>query len=213
MILAQRSAMVGSGLPYDSEVGWLESRTTQWINIGVTVTSSVGLSCRALSTGYISGGYMTALFGNRSGDGVNDGTCIGRVTSNFFSAHGPTTAWQPRSTSTNVWADIEFTDSTSSGRTFSFNGTAYSNTNANSNWPKAAGFALFAGGSNGGNVGKWRIAFAKVIADSILVRDYIPVRVGSVGYLYDRANPTGGPLGNGLYGSATATPLIAGPDK
>lgn len=47
--------------------------------------------------------------------------------------------------------------------------------------------------------------------------DECRVVVGSgasaVGYLYDRANPTGGPLGNGLYGSATATPLVAGPDK
>lgn len=46
-----------------------------------------------------------------------------------------------------------------------------------------------------------------------LVRDFVPVRVGQVGYLYDRANPTGGPSGNGLYGSATSTPLVAGPDK
>ena len=30
---------------------------------------------------------------------------------------------------------------------------------------------------------------------------------------YDRVNPTGGPSGNGLYGSATSTPLVAGPDK
>lgn len=45
-----------------------------------------------------------------------------------------------------------------------------------------------------------------IINNSTLVRDFIPVRVGSsssaVGYLYDRANPTGGPLGNGLYGNA-----------
>ena len=45
-----------------------------------------------------------------------------------------------------------------------------------------------------------------------LALDLVPVRVGTVGYLYDRANPTGGPLGNGLYGSATSTPLVAGPD-
>lgn len=47
---------------------------------------------------------------------------------------------------------------------------------------------------------------AKLSINSTLVRDYIPVRVGSgssaVGYLYDRANPDGGPLGNGLYGNA-----------
>lgn len=51
------------------------------------------------------------------------------------------------------------------------------------------------------------------IEQGVLVRDFIPVRVGTAGYLYDRANPTGGPLGNGLYGSATSTPLVAGPDK
>ena len=51
------------------------------------------------------------------------------------------------------------------------------------------------------------------IEQGVLVRDFMPVRVGTVGYLYDRANPTGGPLGNGLYGSATSTPLVAGPDK
>ena len=49
-------------------------------------------------------------------------------------------------------------------------------------------------------------------ADGYL-HDFIPVRVGTVGYLYDRANPTGGPSGNGLYGSETATPLVAGPNK
>jgi hypothetical protein len=49
-------------------------------------------------------------------------------------------------------------------------------------------------------------------ADGYL-HDFVPVRVGTVGYLYDRANPTGGPSGNGLYGSATSTPLVAGPDR
>ena len=50
-------------------------------------------------------------------------------------------------------------------------------------------------------------------ADNNLALDLISVRVGTAGYLYDRANPTGGPSGNGLYGSATSTALVAGPDK
>jgi hypothetical protein len=53
----------------------------------------------------------------------------------------------------------------------------------------------------------------QILVNGVLVRDFIPVRIGQVGYLFDRANPTGGPLGNGLYGSATSTPLVAGPDK
>lgn len=58
-----------------------------------------------------------------------------------------------------------------------------------------------------------RLYSFKIYDGQTLVRDFIPVRVGTAGYLYDRANPTGGPLGNGLYGSATSTPLVAGPDK
>lgn len=55
--------------------------------------------------------------------------------------------------------------------------------------------------------------YAKLISESVIVRDFVPVRVGTAGFLYDRANPTGGPSGNGLYGSATSTPLVAGPDR
>lgn len=45
---------------------------------------------------------------------------------------------------------------------------------------------------------------------------FIPVRVGSganaVGYLYDKANPTGGPLGNGLYPNSGTGAFVIGPD-
>ena len=62
---------------------------------------------------------------------------------------------------------------------------------------------------------KGRIYSLKIMQGSgyPTVRNFQPVRIGAAGYLYDRANPTGGPLGNGLYGSATSTPLVAGPDK
>jgi hypothetical protein len=59
--------------------------------------------------------------------------------------------------------------------------------------------------------------YFKISRAGVLVRDYIPVRVGSgasaVGYLYDRANPTGGPLGNGLYGNSGSGAFVVGPDK
>ena len=50
----------------------------------------------------------------------------------------------------------------------------------------------------------------KIYSGGVLVRDYIPVRVGTAGALYDRANPTGGPQGDGLYFSGTDTPLTPG---
>jgi hypothetical protein len=61
-----------------------------------------------------------------------------------------------------------------------------------------------------------RIYSAKFYDGTTLVRDLIPVRVGSgssaVGYLYDKANPTGGPLGNGLYGNSGSGAFVIGPD-
>ena len=43
-------------------------------------------------------------------------------------------------------------------------------------------------------------------AQGVLVRDYVPVRVGTAGALYDRVTGT-------VFRSATSTPLVAGPDK
>jgi hypothetical protein len=61
-----------------------------------------------------------------------------------------------------------------------------------------------------------RISAAKIWQSGVLVRNFQPVRVGSganaVGYLYDRANPTGGPLGKGLYPNAGSGAFVIGPD-
>lgn len=48
--------------------------------------------------------------------------------------------------------------------------------------------------------------------DGTLLFDGIPVRVGQTGYLYDRANPYGGPNGNGLYGNLGTGSFVLGPD-
>lgn len=40
---------------------------------------------------------------------------------------------------------------------------------------------------------KVKMKYCKISLDGVLMRDYIPVRIGTTGYLYDRANPTGGP--------------------
>ena len=58
-----------------------------------------------------------------------------------------------------------------------------------------------------------RIAYCKMwTVDGQLVRDFIPVRVGQTGAWYDRANPTGGPNGNGLYYNNGTGYFQPGPD-
>lgn len=57
-----------------------------------------------------------------------------------------------------------------------------------------------------------RAYYFKMYDGDTLVCDMIPVRVGDVGYMYDRARPNSGPLGNGLFGNVGAGQFICGPD-
>lgn len=52
---------------------------------------------------------------------------------------------------------------------------------------------------------KGAIYFVKLYHDGILVRDFIPVRVGNVGYMYDEVSGQ-------LFGNAGTGEFILGPD-
>ena len=51
-----------------------------------------------------------------------------------------------------------------------------------------------------------RLMFCKIYQNNVLVRDYIPVRKGMVGYLYDRVSGK-------LFGNAGTGDFVLGPDK
>ena len=73
-------------------------------------------------------------------------------------------------------------------------------------------FYAFGMGRADGTVTKGRARIYAIKINGNITRDMIPVRVGQTGYFYDRANPTGGPLGNGLYGNAGTGAFVVGPD-
>ena len=56
-----------------------------------------------------------------------------------------------------------------------------------------------------GNTGG-QIYYAKIIVDGVLVRDFIPVRVGQIGYLYDKVSGE-------LFGNQGSGNFTLGPDK
>lgn len=61
-------------------------------------------------------------------------------------------------------------------------------------------------GSDGGNVASsLRIYYFKIKDNTTLARDFIPVRVGQVGYMYDRVSKT-------LFGNAGSGAFVLGPD-
>lgn len=75
-------------------------------------------------------------------------------------------------------------------------------------WNTAGNFHLFhAGALNlASDKGRNRLYWCKVYEDGVLTHDLIPVRKGSVGYMYDRVSGQ-------LYGNVGSGAFILGPDK
>jgi hypothetical protein len=203
-------------LPYDAEVEYLESTGSQYIDTGFVGGSSSAVEIVASSPNTANN---AALFGARD-SGTNYGFAI----------------WQRAVIGSNAGVRFDYFAVSSDERRIRLASNAWDASGRNivrkdgpdnflngvqSNGNPAATFvcnySFFLGAINTAGtaslpfVGK--VYSCDIFSGSTLVRDLHPVRVGTVGYLYDRANPTGGPLGNGLYGSATSTPLGAGPDK
>ena len=65
-------------------------------------------------------------------------------------------------------------------------------------------FGLHSSSFQRGLVG--RICYCKIYSNQILVRDFIPVRVGQVGYMYDKVSGT-------LIGNAGTGDFVLGPEK
>ena len=73
-----------------------------------------------------------------------------------------------------------------------------------STWSKVAPLCLF--GGYGNVVGAYRCYYVHLRKNGVLVRDYIPVRKGTVGYMYDRVSGR-------LFGNAGTGSFVIGPDK
>jgi hypothetical protein len=183
-------------LPYDAEVEYLESTGTQYVDTGlgyfpdfeadIQMRENVGNNAFGVGTdGRVGRASQSQPFWRLIVDNGNRGLSPALITNRNTVAY--------------------------KNGVFSANGTTVS-TYANS---FATGtMAIFTSGVNIPTAYPLMVySFKAWDSNGVLVRSFVPVRVGTVGYLYDRANPTGGPSGNGLYGSATSKPLVAGPDK
>ena len=211
-MLAARNgiAVSGGGGPFDRAVAWLESDGSQHIKTGLYISEVRKLEIRAQLTAapnpnasYICGGYRSRVR-----------TQIAANTAYIFMSFGSSTAVQSQGIPTDMAVhDYAF----DSGEFYIDGSLRQSFTWAVQNI--ASPFCLFArgsgtGGAVDGNI-TGRIFSCRLygIDNSLpLLRDFIPVRVGSVGYMYDCANPTGGPLGNGLYPNSGSGAFTIGPD-
>ena len=222
MMIAARNAFLMSGakLPYDAEVEYLESTGTQYIDTGVIGGSATKVRIVAASPNSAS---IASLFGARQGSSNRPSFGIWQRTNTNV---GPAIRFDFNSATTdsvvgaNAWLANASNEVVKHGRYNLVNGAEVAN-NAAHSFSLSYPFFLLNINTNGVPTAYPFIGslYACQIWDSggVLIRDLIPVRVGSgssaVGYLYDRANPTGGPIGNGLYPNAGTGSFILGPDK
>lgn len=207
-------------LPYDAEVEYLESDGGRYIDTGVmSGASGLVIEARLYYDRYRSA--YQPFFGARKDEasqcvrlilqGSNNGMC-------YTTPGGRSGASKGLDFASAVWHDVRYDCDEMSAI---IDGATARQTDRGSAY--SASMRLFGLGGSATSIAQagTRIASFKTWLNDVLVRDFIPVRVGSVGYLYDRANPTGGPLGNGLYGNfsdgkggVTGFPAsLVGPDK
>ena len=187
MLINLRNALMsGKRLPFDSEVEFLESTGTQWIDTGVYGNSDTvaeltfAMTDNSRTDAGIFGarkGYLQDCFTVlrvQSSNGAfwmhygNEGTSANYISTVI----GNTTAWHTARLARSWSID------TSTGTAGQFTFTTPTT------------LKVFAAdmSASGRWYAKMRLASLKIYSNNLLVRDYIPVRNGTTGELYDRVS-------------------------
>lgn len=193
--ISQGGGAVEHPLPYDAEVEYLENDGKQYINLGITAQ---GDDIATLDMQYLSGSSTRGFFGSR------DGTTHGK----FYIMKGSGTNCNAAMGS---HANVMVRTIDTSRHVFvldAVNGTA----TVDGGSPLSVGpfttnttpLHLFTISTAGTLMGKATMRLYGLKISSRM--DLIPVRVGSVGYMYDRVS------GN-LFGNDGTGDFIVGPDK
>lgn len=216
MMIAARTSFLMGAKPYDAEVEYIESTGTQYIDTGYVLVPTTRLivsgkwTYRAMST---TDAQQMGII--KSTDTAQYRTVLANQ-SGYLQIYSATANPQISSSGLpDITYIVDFPN-----LVCSVNGVSASISSASLTGSFTRPFYLCARCEDAGAPGlfcQFRIYAASFLTAGLLIHDFIPVRVGSgsaaVGYLYDRANPTGGPNGNGLYGNSGTGAFTIGPDK
>lgn len=177
----------GSTLPYDAEVEYIESTGTQWIDTGINLRQKVVMSANVSITKSIT--TNSIIFGASYDNSTVPKFQIGINSSNKW-----------LSANTSYYSYYEITG----GGTVSLNTKYTPIVAAKATQASDATIYIFARNNDGGSmlpIDGLRLYGAYITSGGLVVRDFIPVRIGTVGYLYDRVS--GSLFGNSGTGSFT----------
>ena len=199
MLGARTAAWSGKALPYDAEVEYLESTGTQWINTGIIADENtrVKATLMTLSTGNNNwfGGQVMFISGNVGF--VFDSYSVDKL-EYIFGNSGWLIVDAPNLVGRIFTADFGKNGLVIDGNTVSI--PSYKTFHKQS-----APIAIFVRIGGSAYI-KGRLYVLQIYQSGVLVRDFISVRVGDVGYLYDRVSGQ-------LFGNSGTGAFIIGPDK
>lgn len=208
-------------LPYDAEVEYLQSDGATFVQLPFRPTNNIAFAL----TVYRGANSQRWDCGAQTGWSSNAARFIIQENQYCYWQYGATATQTSITPSHNLVGTLVCTVSGRSCTVRKIGGNTYSKTYNASTFTAPANFALFAVGTSPTTsavaASSGSRLFSAVVSDTGVSFDLIPVRFKnsqgvSEGALYDRENPSGGPLGNGLYpatSTAKFTGSLIGPDK
>lgn len=206
-------------LPYDAEVEYLESTGTQYIDTGVVGNNN----CKVSARGQVSPGACFARLAEYINPTMRYASIFMLCANSTPIIYGAYNTSGPGNlVVTSSFGD--WVDATIENRKLTVNGTSVF-TGAFQMPALHATVQLFGAviyGEGTQLLTSAKLATVKIWKDGVLVRDLIPVRVGSganaVGCLYDKLgtggqNPDGSARNDGLYFRQGSGAFVVGPDK
>lgn len=209
MIAAHQTMLApqGAPLPYDAEVEYLQSTGSQYVDTGIGATASTQVDVSfSLAQSFQYGNTMFIFGAYSDSDRCYYSVAIPSGTElRIPKAEGP---------NPNSFVNISAATGIGNVKTLSYKpGAIYldnvlvSNDTALTDSP--VDIFVFARNTNGSVdnlTGGIRIYWLKIYDGTTLVRDFVPVRKGTTGYLYDKVTKT-------LFGNAGTGSFVLGPDK
>lgn len=193
--------MAKNALPYDAEIEFLESTGAQYFMTGVygNATIQVDMKAQFLDTS------EQVLLGTRNST-RNSSRIYYMSSGKLSSSIGDINNISSSDASSTELHTIKVVAGNNQQRLYvdEVAGTSSSSNASRVSTTQLAMFALNYGGIS--LYAKARVYYCSITVSGTLVRDFIPVRVGAVGYMYDRVSGQ-------LFGNAGTGDFILGPDK
>ena len=201
----RNALMTGKRLPYDAQLEYLESTGTQHVKLPVRPSSDCDISVD----------FQVVTFGQGAPFGGGDGNLSNEILVLPRTTTATSTDWIYRCGNKQNQAGLSVSYYDRHTIRWLFN-SAYLDgalvsdiTAANAFTATRDYMGLFCSLRNGDTsptfMFKGRIFSCKIYVGGVLVRDFIPVRKGTVGYLYDRVSGR-------LFGNAGTGDFVLGPD-